>query len=1175
MGIKGEKMGKMDMRKFYKKMYAKRTTALLMAFIMVFTVVMPIATFAEGYYGEGFALDANIEFGDVGNSQDNYGDIAKPGYGDDVYGGDVPGIYEPNYGGDNDYNYGYNDYNYGYNDGYDYGNNDYNDGYDYDYKEVKEFQLIMPFGGADLSQHVTVTSWDIIRAADGVSIFCPINMNPIPNYGINHGGMIYRLHFDWEINLPAGQTIQQGDTFRINHPVICTQGTFRIMTSAWTNFTCQSTGAVIGRWRSIYLSHFEFEFHVPTAVGEASANGTKTTTYAGLGVTLGGTRPITFGGVPRTAIFSQRVLAPLPNITQRKSALAASNYSARWFIDSNLAGFRELTGIVGGGALGTNFTTVTGIYVEDTLSGTFHSVNFEHFVKAPVDLTSGFASNYAVGHINVNAHMTRIFPASGQSYADFKDSLIPFQWGVWSDTCGTQTFVAYFGNVGPGGATSPQNPQIPTTFPALAANRSIELGFFPEIDRAALETYFLTVYGPGNAIQGRMYNVRIVIREDFDPVAITTPIANTAYVTRNGITAPSTQTSTLSAPAGISALSPQTARVILMERGTNAAIRGATFVLQRLDGGSWVSTTYGTFTTDTTGRATTGVLSPGTYRFVQTGNGTNYAQSVTFNRAATPNAPYFNAELNTAVSAQFAITTGGSGQEVTVRNIYSPQFNVTYEVKGITPATFSPSVVSTLNHTAQAGEIVTVARAMTTTETTRQVAANSYSALAPMGAMVGTLPNAIDAFATIVATNAAGTSGTWEFNGWSAPGITVAANGTFTMPSNNVAFTGSWTFTPDTQQGGQNPQPGSPNLEIRKEADVSESENVRAGQTVRYTITIRNTGTAASGSITIIDTIPEGMTLVSGSPSPFATLSSDSRTLTWTINSLSAGATTTVHFSVIIDELPAGVYSRTFRNIALVNGAPTNEVVLGTERLRKHPDRMSVYVGDTINWTLSGFGNPIAGNVTNFGIIDRPGRGLNFVRATLPAFNNGEGVTFEIRYRVYGDIEWRTHSTNNSAASPTNFSLPQDGSTWYTYIGLYFGDVPAGFASGDEMIFTFYVGNDALGGRLVNRFFLTYNEEEKEGYSPDEPIVRQPGEELPKLRDEYGNYILDEDGNYIFIDGGDTPLGRWPGASGTTALTGGAPQTGVTDPGFGFMIASLLAMAALTLLGRKRKTATN
>jgi len=87
-------------------------------------------------------------------------------------------------------------------------------------------------------------------------------------------------------------------------------------------------------------------------------------------------------------------------------------------------------------------------------------------------------------------------------------------------------------------------------------------------------------------------------------------------------------------------------------------------------------------------------------------------------------------------------------------------YEVTYEVTGDAPATFSPSPLPE-PESYQEGETVTVAADLISTEVT----------------------------------NSDGVKGTWVFNGWETEDATVE-DGEFEMPENDVAFVGTWVFTP-------------------------------------------------------------------------------------------------------------------------------------------------------------------------------------------------------------------------------------------------------------------------------------------------------------------------------------------------------------------------------------------
>ncbi|MCL1788516.1 MAG: S-layer homology domain-containing protein, partial [Defluviitaleaceae bacterium] len=183
----------------------------------------------------------------------------------------------------------------------------------------------------------------------------------------------------------------------------------------------------------------------------------------------------------------------------------------------------------------------------------------------------------------------------------------------------------------------------------------------------------------------------------------------------------------------------------------------------------------------------------------------------------------------------------------------------------------------------------------------------------------------------------------------------------------------------------------------------------------------------------------------------------------------------------------------------------------------KNPDRHLVSVGDLVNWTLQGFHNRSGEAVSGFTIVDVPGRGLNFEAGRLPAFTRGEGITYDILYTVYGSDEVFVHETGIDASVPFNFRLPQPGNRYYTSIALYFGDVPAYFGLGDQIIFTFLVVPGAPGNQLINRFWVRYDNVDREG---------------------------DNNNSIVVPPGGGTP--GQPGAPGDTP--GGTPGTGMPAP---------------------------
>jgi len=183
------------------------------------------------------------------------------------------------------------------------------------------------------------------------------------------------------------------------------------------------------------------------------------------------------------------------------------------------------------------------------------------------------------------------------------------------------------------------------------------------------------------------------------------------------------------------------------------------------------------------------------------------------------------------------------------------------------------------------------------------------------------------------------------------------------------------------------------------------------------------------------------------------------------------------------------------------------------------PSTLVTHVGDTITWTLSGFHNRTGNAVADFTIIDMPGRGLNFSMGRMPAFTNGAGVTYDIRYRVAGSNQWNILMQGVSASAPFTFGLPQPGNVYYTEIRFDFGTVPASFGLGNTIALDFIVGNNAPNNVLINDFFVSFNNNSTQGQSPQTPIV------IPRPPTN-GNLVGDGD-RYIELDDNNVPQGEW------------------------------------------------
>lgn len=140
----------------------------------------------------------------------------------------------------------------------------------------------------------------------------------------------------------------------------------------------------------------------------------------------------------------------------------------------------------------------------------------------------------------------------------------------------------------------------------------------------------------------------------------------------------------------------------------------------------------------------------------------------------------------------------------------------------------------------------------------------------------------------------------------------------------------------------------------------------------------------------------------------------------------------------------------------------------------KKPNERNVEAGEWVDYTFSGFGNTWDFEIEHYSIIDRPDAGLDFKRAQLPAFSNSSGVTYDVVFLTNKGNKIADHS-NISAASPFSLEAPTlPPGEFITSIELQFGTVPAGFAVGDTMVWTFKVWDEPPAESLTNVGILSY-----------------------------------------------------------------------------------------------------
>lgn len=116
--------------------------------------------------------------------------------------------------------------------------------------------------------------------------------------------------------------------------------------------------------------------------------------------------------------------------------------------------------------------------------------------------------------------------------------------------------------------------------------------------------------------------------------------------------------------------------------------------------------------------------------------------------------------------------------------------------------------------------------------------------------------------------------------------------------------------------------------------------NVKAGNTVVYSLLVKNSGNANAENVIVTDVIPDGLIFVPDSITNEGTIGADNKTITWILGTLEAGDERTISFSVIIPSVAehtewtnigAVVYTDPFDSIKPNDSIESNEVKVDTD----------------------------------------------------------------------------------------------------------------------------------------------------------------------------------------------------------------------------------------------------
>ena len=200
---------------------------------------------------------------------------------------------------------------------------------------------------------------------------------------------------------------------------------------------------------------------------------------------------------------------------------------------------------------------------------------------------------------------------------------------------------------------------------------------------------------------------------------------------------------------------------------------------------------------------------------------------------------------------------------------------------------------------------------------------------------------------------------------------------------------------------------------------VIDGKLVGVGETLEYVIDWANESTNETGDVTIVDTLPTGVTLVDGTITDGGTYSANEHTITWNLTGKQPGERGSVSFKVTVDNdaATAGEVADLV-NTATVNG---NEVTVTNSVPGKKAESAEgsgttvgdIYVGKELTYTIA-YKNTEA-TAADITITDSVPAGTEFVK-----FN---GDTADKGVNTNGALTWTLEGVEPNTAGTVSFTV--------------------------------------------------------------------------------------------------------------------------------------------------------
>jgi virginiamycin B lyase len=232
---------------------------------------------------------------------------------------------------------------------------------------------------------------------------------------------------------------------------------------------------------------------------------------------------------------------------------------------------------------------------------------------------------------------------------------------------------------------------------------------------------------------------------------------------------------------------------------------------------------------------------------------------------------------------------------------------------------------------------------------------------------------------------------------FSVPSVGAAPEGITSGPDHNLWFGEGGEFS-GIGQVVLGPAAAAPDLALSGTAPMSAT----VGTNLTYTLTVTNDGTGNATGVTLLDTLPPGVTFVSATGGATPNTRGQLSQLSLTIGNLAAGANSTVNI-VVTPTMPGMLSNRASAYSDQTDPTPADDsVVLSTSVLSATADVAlsgivpAVVIGTTnVTFTLTVTSDGAA-QATGVTLTDMLDPGLTFVSATGTFTRAGNTLTFTI-----------------------------------------------------------------------------------------------------------------------------------------------------------------------------------